>query len=178
MQRRLSSTPSECLLQVPITPPGWVLALSMLVWAGALATLLVVARNRGLAWEGLAAAALPLFAVLAGLQFRRLRRDKGRTLVLTRPTRWPQPGPNCFLGTFSDNSGPNQYLPASLQQHWSHFFGLTLRLNLQNHPHNKTEAVTVTIWRAQLTVHDYRRLNIWANWHAERTEVPLKGETA
>jgi hypothetical protein len=55
---------------------------------------------------------------------------------------------------------------------------LTLRLNLHNHPHNKPEAVTVTLWRSQLPAQTFRRLNIWAAWYEAHCTPLSKGETA
>jgi hypothetical protein len=86
--------------------------------------------------------------------------------------------PNVFLGTFSTNDGQTGLIPVTLQQHWTHFFGLTLRLNLHNRPHNKAEVVTLTLWRSQLSAHIYRRLSIWVAWQAAGCTPLFKGETA
>jgi hypothetical protein len=86
--------------------------------------------------------------------------------------------PSSFLGTFSKNTGQTTLTPVTLQQHWTHIFGLTLRLNLHNHPHNKPEAVTVTLWRSQLPTQTFRRLNIWAAWYEAHCTPLSKGETA
>ena len=86
--------------------------------------------------------------------------------------------PRIFWGTFSKNTGQSTLTPVTLLQHWTHIFGLTLRLNLHNHPHNKPEVVTVTLWRSRLSAQTYRRLNIWAAWQAARCTPLSKGEPA
>jgi hypothetical protein len=134
-------------------------------------------------WQGVPSWVLLLGAVVgvlahAGVQ-RRLRAwQKNHHLSFQLPASQFATAPSGFLGTFSKITGQTSLTPVTLQQHWTHIFGLTLRLNLHNHPHNKPEVVTLTLWRSQLSAQTYRRLSIWASWQAARCTPLSKGETA
>jgi hypothetical protein len=162
-----------------LTPPRWAVALGWLALGFALAALALSA-----AWQGLlpswALALGVLLSVLAhyALEQRRHAWLKDHWLYFLQPCTEPATAPRSFLGTFSKNTGQIALSPVTLQQHWTHIFGLTLRLNLHNHPHNKPEVVTLTLWRSQLPAQTYRRLNIWAAWQDERFTPLFEGEAA
>lgn len=165
-------------LQLQLTHPRWAVALGWVVFALAWLALAI-----GGFWQGLPIWALVLGAALSGLaRYIALRRQQARLQSLFLHVKGPSgtfvTAPSIFLGTFSKNTGQITLTPVTLQQHWTHIFGLTLRLNLDNHPHNKPEVVTVTLWRSQLPAQTYRRLKIWAAWQAARCTPLFKGETA
>ena len=164
--------------QLQLTHPRWAVALGWIAFA-----LAWFALALGGHWQGLPVWALALGAALGGLaRHIALRRQQARLqshfLYVKGPSGAFVTAPSIFLGTFSKNTGQTTLTPVTLQQHWTHIFGLTLRLNLHNHPHNKPEVVTVTLWRSQLSAQTYRRLNIWAAWQAARCTPLSKGETA
>lgn|GEM_PF-959676 len=165
-------------LQLQLTQPRWAVVMGWLALGFAWAAVAVSA-----AWQGLPVWVLGFGAALSVLAYyvfeqRRQAWLKDHYLCFRRPRGKFATAPSSFLGTFFKNTGQITLTPVTLQQHWTHIFGLTLRLNLHNHPHNKSEVVTVTLWRSQLPVQTFRRLNIWAAWHeAHCTPLP-KGETA
>lgn len=165
-------------LQLQLTHPRWAVALGWVVFALAWVALALAGH-----WQGLPMWVFALGAALSVLvRHRVLRRQQARLqdlfLYVKGSAGTVVTAPSIFLGTFSKNTGQTTLTPVTLQQHWTHIFGLTLRLNLQNHPHNKPEVVTVTLWRSQLPVQTYRRLKIWAAWQAARCTPVFKGETA
>ncbi len=178
MFRRASPEHLSLPLQLQLTHPRWAVVVG---WVAAV-----------LAWFSLALCGywqgVPVWAVLpvGGLsvlvhhlmQQRQQRWLKQHYLCFQQSPTTLMTAPRSFLGTFSKNTGQSTLTPVTLQQHWTHIFGLTLRLNLHNHPHNKPQAVTVTLWRSQLPAQTYRRLNIWAAWQAARCTPLSKGETA
>lgn len=165
-------------LQLQLTHPRWAVALGWVVFALAWVALALAGDWQGLPlWVLALGVALSVFARHRALRLQQVRLQdlflcvKGSSGTLLT-------APSIFLGTFSKNTGQITLTPVTLQQHWTHIFGLTLRLNLHNHPHNKPEVVTVTLWRSQLPVQTYRRLKIWAAWQAARCTPLFKGETA
>ncbi len=165
-------------LQLQLTHPRWAVALGWAALAFAMAALALSG-----AWQGVPAWVIGLGAVLCivvqyFVQQRQHAWLKNHQLCFQRSQSEFAAAPSSFLGTFSKNTGQSTLTPVTLQQHWTHIFGLTLRLNLHNHPHNKPEVVTVTLWRSQLPAQTYRRLNIWASWQAARCKPLSKGETA
>lgn len=177
----LQDSPLSLPLPVPLqlTQPRWVVALSWLALGFAWAALALSA-----AWQGLLPGwALGLGAVLSVLvhfafEQRRHAWLKDHWLCFQQPQGRFATAPSSFLGTFSKNSGQITLAPVTLQQHWTHIFGLTLRLNLYNHPHNKPKVVTLTLWSSQLPAQTFRRLNIWAAWQEARCTPLSKGEPA
>ena len=165
-------------LQLQLTHPRWEVALSWVAFALAWVALALCGH-----WQGWPIWAFALGAALSGLaRHSALRRKQARLQDLFLCVKGLSgsfaTAPNIFLGTFSKNTGQIALTPVTLQQHWTHIFGLTLRLNLQKHPHNKAEVVTVTLWRSQLPAQTYRRLKIWAVWQKARCTPLFKGETA
>ena len=165
-------------LQLQLTPPRWVAALGWVVFALAWSALALSGY-----WQGVPGWLLSLGAALgvlarASVQRRQQGWQNNRQLCFQPSASKFATVPSSFLGTFSKNTGQTTLTPVTLQQHWTHIFGLTLRLNLHNHPHNQPEVVTVTLWRSQLPAQTYRRLNIWASWQAARCKPLSKGETA
>jgi hypothetical protein len=165
-------------LQLQLTQPRWVVALGWVAFTLAWAALALSADWQGLpSWAPLLGATLSAF-VLCIAQRRRHAWLEERCLCFVDPSSKFATVPSGFWGTFSKNTGQSTLTPVTLQQHWTHIFGLTLRLNLHNHPHNKAEVVTVTLWRSQLPAQAYRRLNIWAAWQTAHCTPLSKGETA
>jgi hypothetical protein len=165
-------------LQLPLTQPRWAVGLG---WAALALAWAAVALSGH--WQGLPGGALALGAVLGVLaqhlvQRRRQAWLQAHSLCFVEPLSRFATAPSGFWGTFSKNTGQSTLTPVTLQQHWTHIFGLTLRLNLHNCPHNKAEVVTVTLWRSQLPAQTYRRLNIWAAWQTAHCTPLSKGETA
>jgi hypothetical protein len=165
-------------LQLQLTQPRWAVALGWFAVGFAWAAVALSA-----AWQGLPGWALGLGATLSVFAYyafeqRRHAWLKDHCLCFRQPTDMIAAAPSSFLGTFFKNTGQISLTPVTLQQHWTHIFGLTLRLNLHNHPHNKPEVVTVTLWRSQLPAQTFRRLNIWAAWHEAHCTPSSKGETA
>ena len=165
-------------LQLQLTQPRWAVALGWFALGCAWAAVALSA-----VWQGLPGWALGLGAALTILAYyvfeqRRQAWLEDHCLCFKQPLEHCATVPSSFLGTFSKNTGQMTLTPVTLQQHWKHIFGLTLRLNLHNHPHNKPEAVTVTLWRSQLPAQTFRRLNIWAAWNEAHSTPLSKGETA
>lgn len=165
-------------LQLQLTQPRWAVALGWFVLGLAWAALALSA-----AWQGLPGWALGIGAALSVLVYyvfeqRRHSWLEDHCLCFRQSQGQFAAAPRSFLGTFSKNTGQIALTPVTLQQHWKHIFGLTLRLNLHNHPHNKPEVVTVTLWRSQLPAQTFRRLNIWAAWYEAHCTPLSKGETA
>jgi len=165
-------------LQLPLTQPRWAVGLGWAALAFAWAALVVTGH-----WQGLPVWVLALGAALSVLAQHIVQRYRqawlrAHCLCFVESKSRFATAPSSFLGTFSKNTGQSSLTPVTLQQHWTHIFGLTLRLNLHNHPHNKPEVVTVTLWRSQLSAQTYRRLTIWAAWQAARCTPLSKGETA
>jgi hypothetical protein len=177
LQNATLSLPFPSPLQ--LIRPRWAVALGWLALGFAWAALALSA-----AWQGLLPGwALGLGAVLSVLahhafEQRRHAWLKHHCLCFQQAQPKFATPPNSFLGTFSKNTSQMTLTPVTLQQHWTHIFGLTLRLNLHNHPHNKLEVVTLTLWRSQLPAQTFRRLNIWAAWQDARCTPLSKGETA
>jgi hypothetical protein len=177
----LQDSPLSLPLPLPLqlTQPRWAVVLGWLALGFAWAALVLSA-----AWQGwLPGWALGLgvvLSVLAHYAFEQRRHAwlKDRYLCFQQTPGRFATAPDSFLGTFSKNTGQMTLTPVTLQQHWTHIFGLTLRLNLHNHPHNKLEVVTLTLWRSQLPAQTFRRLNIWAAWEDARCTPLSKGETA
>ncbi|MEI8401411.1 MAG: hypothetical protein WCG12_11460 [Alcaligenaceae bacterium] len=164
--------------QLPLTQPRWAVGLGWAATAFALAAVVL-----GGAWQGVSGWVLGFgvgLSILAQylVQRRQQAWQKNHHLCFRVPQSEFVTAPSSFLGTFSKNTGQSTLTPVTLQQHWTHIFGLTLRLNLHNHPHNKPEVVTVTLWRSQLPAQTYRRLNIWAAWQRARCTPLFKGDTA
>jgi len=165
-------------LQLQLTHPRWVGWLSWVACALAWAALALSAD-----WKGMPGWILVFGATLGALAFYMVQRRRQAWLqthclcFIKPPSRFVT-APNSFLGTFSKNNGQTTLAPVTLQQNWTHIFGLTLRLNLHNHPHTKAEVVTVTLWRSQLSAQTYRRLNIWAAWQTAHCTPLSKGEPA
>jgi hypothetical protein len=88
--------------------------------------------------------------------------------------------PNGFLGTFSKKLGQTNLTPVTLQQSWSHIFGLTLRLKLPTLSAHKPKVIVLTLWRNRLSAQGYRQLRVWAAWQSEHPSSLPKGlgETA
>lgn len=165
-------------LQLQLTHPRWVVALGWVVFALAWASLALSAHWQGLpGWVPLLGAALSAL-VLFIVQRRRHAWLEEHCLCFVDPSSKFAIVPSSFWGTFSKNTGQRRLTPVTLQQHWAHIFGLTLRLNLHNHPHNKAEVVILTLWRSQLPAQVYRRLLIWAAWQSARGTPLSKGEPA
>jgi len=165
-------------LRLQLTQPRWAAALGWLALGFAWAALALSA-----AWQGLPGWALGLGAALSAPAYylfeqRRHAWLQDHCLCFRQSQGHFATVPSSFLGTFSKNTGQITLTPVTLQQHWTHIFGLTLRLNLHNHPHNKPEAVTVTLWRSQLPAQTFRCLNIWAAWYEAHCTPLFKGETA
>ena len=178
MFRRALLEHSTLPLQLQLTHPRWVVALSWAAFALAWAALALSA-----AWQGVSGWVLALVAILGTLALYKAQRRRHawlqeHCLCFIESSSKFAAGPSSFLGTFSQNTGQNSLTPVTLQQHWTHIFGLTLRLNLHNHPHNKAEVVIVTLWRSQLPAQVYRRLLIWAAWQSARYTPLSKGEPA
>ena len=164
--------------QLQLTHPRWAVAVGWVLVALAWSSLALCGY-----WQGVSVWAVLLVGILSLLahhfmQQRQQRWLEKRYLCFQQSPSTFMTAPSSFLGTFSKNTGQSTLTPVTLQQHWAHIFGLTLRLNLHNHPHNKPEVVTVTLWRSQLSAQTYRRLNIWAAWQAARCTPLSKGETA
>ena len=165
-------------LQLQLTHPRWAVALGWGVLALAWSALALSGYWQGVSsWVLLLGAALGMLAH-ARFQRRRQAWQKKHYLSFQPSTSKFATAPASFLGTFSKITGQTTLTPVTLQQHWTHIFGLTLRLNLHNHPHNKPEVVTLTLWRSQLSAQTYRRLSVWASWQAARCTPLSKGETA
>jgi hypothetical protein len=165
-------------LQLQLTQPRWAVALGWLALSFAWAAAALSA-----AWQGLPGWLLGFGAALSALAYyvfeqRRQAWLEDRCLCFRQSQGHFAKVPGSFLGTFSKDTGQMSLTPVTLQQHWTHIFGLTLRLNLHNHPHNKLEAVTVTLWRSQLPAQTFRRLKIWAAWNEAHCTPLSKGETA
>ena len=166
-------------LPLQLTQPRWAVVLGWFALGLAWAALTLSA-----AWQGLLPGwALGLGAVLSVLahyafEQRRHAWLKDHCLYFQQSQGQLATAPSSFLSTFSKNTGQMCLTPVTLQQHWAHIFGLTLRLNLHNHPHTKSEVVTLTLWRSQLPAQTFRRLNIWAAWQEARCTPLSKGETA
>jgi len=176
--RRAWPEHSTLPLQLQLTHPRWTVALGWVALALAWSALALSGY-----WQGVPGWVLLLVAALAVLthasvQQRRQAWQKNHHLSFQPSASKFATAPSGFLGTFSKITGQTSLTPVTLQQHWTHIFGLTLRLNLHNHPHNKPEVVTLTLWRSQLPAQTYRRLNIWASWQAARCTPLSKGETA
>ncbi len=165
-------------LQLQLTHPRWAVALGWVALALAWSALALSGYWQGVpSWVLLLAAAVGVLAH-ASVQRRRQAWQKNHHLSVQPSASQFATAPSVFLGTFSKITGQTTLTPVTLQQHWTHIFGLTLRLNLHNHPHNKPEVVTLTLWRSQLPAQTYRRLNIWASWQTARCTPLSKGETA
>lgn len=164
--------------QLQLTHPRWALALSWAAFGIAQWALVVGVSGWGLPlWVIVLGVVLSAFTFVV-VQRRQQTWLRAHYLYFDERLGVSATIPNLFLGTFSQNSGQSAMTSVTFQQHWSHFFGLSLRLNLHNHPHNKAEVVTLTLWRSQLPAQTYRRLNVWAAWQA-RHGMPLStGETA
>jgi len=165
-------------LQLQLTHPRWVGQLCWAAFALAWAALALSAN-----WQGLLGWTFLLGATLSALAFYMVQRHRQawfqeHCLCFIEPLSKFATAPRSFLGTFSKNTGQCTLTPVTLQQHWTHIFGLTLRLNLHNHPHNKAEVVILTLWRSQLTAQVYRRLLIWAAWQSACGTPLSKGEPA
>jgi hypothetical protein len=162
--------------QLPLTRPDWAVAIQWVAIALALAALGLSGH-----WQGMPVWAVVLVATLSLLVQQVVQQRQGAWLqdhflcFKQSPSKFAT-APLSFFGTFSSMTGQTSLTPVTLQQYWTHTFGLTLRLNLHNHPHNQPEVVTVTLWRNQLCTHTYRRLNIWAQWQAARCTPLSKGE--
>lgn len=164
--------------QVPLSQPKWV---AVLVWAAlgaALSALAFSAKAWGVGWGWLLTGAGLAVSVHGVQQHFQRRWLKDHTLAFEAPWAWQKQGSNCFLNTFSQTDRLINHRPAALQQSWAHIFGLTLRLNLRNHPHYQSETVTLTVWRCQVSVQTYRCLNVWAAWQSEHSETYAKGGAA
>ena len=175
--------PSPLSLPIPLplqlTQPRWTVVLGWFALGFAW-----VAVALSAAWQGLLPGwALGLgvvLSVLARYAFEQRRHAwlKDHCLYFQQSPGRFATTPFSFLGTFSKSTGQMCLTPVTLQQHWAHIFGLTLRLNLHKHPHTKSEVVTLTLWRSQLSSQTFRRLNIWAAWQEARCTPLSKGEAA
>jgi len=164
--------------QLQLTHPRWALALSWAAFGTAQSALVLGVSG----WD------IPIWVIVLGVALsartygvvQRRQQTWLRTHYLYFDERWGVSAttPHLFWGTFSQNSSQTAMTSVIFQQHWSHFFGLSLRLNLHNHPHNKPEVVTLTLWRSQLPAQTYRRLNVWAAWQAGHGMPLSTGETA
>lgn len=178
MFRRTLLDSPDLSQQVQLTHPRWALALSWGMFGIAQWALALSASGWGIPlWVIILS--LVLSALIYGVVQRRQQLWlQAHYLYFDERCDEPTITPNLFWGTFFQNSGQSAMTSVTFQQHWSHFFGLSLRLNLHNHPHNKPEVVTLTLWRAQLPAQLYRRLNVWAAWQAGHGMPLSTGETA
>jgi hypothetical protein len=101
------------------------------------------------------------------------------------------PEKNWKVGTFSDIAAQTSVIKAQsiqqqmeqmeqsvqLTQRWQHFLGLTLRLKIQNPPHNMSEYVRLTIWRCTVPVDVYRRLCVLTAWRIDQPQKVPNLET-
>lgn len=55
------------------------------------------------------------------------------------------------LTFISEVSGLTDSIEVIVDRRWHHFFGMTLGLKSQNHPHNKAETITLVVWRHSLS---------------------------
>ena len=62
-------------------------------------------------------------------------------------------------------------------QCWRHFFGLTLSLKILNCPHNKQEAVRMTLWRHNIDAELYRRACVMIAWRLDCPQIEPEPES-
>lgn len=62
-------------------------------------------------------------------------------------------------------------------QCWRHFFGSTLSLKILNCPHNKQEAVRMTLWRHNIDAELYRRACVMIAWRLDHPQIEPEPES-
>ena len=154
-----------------VSRPTWVSVVeSVLV---CLASLAVVLACVWLKFPGILTfflSAVP--SVIYGIERRgRLERLPGLTLVASEQPAW-------LLGTFSSELGLSQVRQIRVVRRQRHPFGLTLGLKLQDHPHNSSKIVNLTLWRRAVSDETLRRVSVLAASAIEQSNQAFERKTA
>lgn len=137
---------------VSVSPPRLVALAGWLIVAAGAASIACGAVWIGLPWAvvGLGAG-MPLLAHYAHGKRSRTGAVTGDLMAL--------PGGHWRLPNGRD---------VALVQAWHHIFGLTLTFNCASRPHNRSERLTLTIWRCNVPAETYRRLSVMVAWQLLR----------
>ena len=158
-------------LTVAVSRPTWVSILENVLVC--LASLAVVLACVWLKFPGIVTfflSAVP--SVIYGIERRgRLERLPGLTLVASDQPIW-------LLGTFSHDLGLSQIRQIRVVRRQRHIFGLTLGLKLQDHPHNSSKTVNLTLWRRAVPEETLRQLSALAASSIEQSRQAFERKTA
>ena len=151
--------------------PTWVSVLeSVLVCLGSLAVVLACVWLKFPGIVTFLLSAVP--SVVYGIERRgRLERLPGLTLVACDQPPW-------FLGTFSADLGLSQVRQIRVVRRQRHIFGLTLGLKLQDHPHNSSKIVNLTLWRRAVSEETLRQVSALAASSIEQSRQAFERKTA
>lgn len=151
--------------------PTWVSVLENILVC--LASLAVVLACVWLKFPGIVTfflSAVP--SVIYGIERRgRLERMPGLTLVASEQPTW-------LLGTFSHELGLSQVRKVNVVRRQRHILGLTLGLKLQDHPHNTSKVVNLTLWRRAVSDETLRRVSALAASSIEQSRQTFERKTA
>ena len=163
--------PGQRSLTVSVFRPTWVSVLENGLVC--LASLAVVLACVWLKFPGIVTfflSAVP--SVVYGIERRgRLERLPGLTLVACDQPTW-------LLGTFSADLGLSQVRQIRVVRRQRHIFGLTLGLKLQDHPHNSSKIVNLTLWRRAVSEETLRQVSALAASSIEQSRQAFERKTA
>lgn len=168
------------LAQPPVSSSGLLVSLARPRWVGFLILGLLGVASLALTlsayWSGLSiwwqAVALLTPFVLYALDERRSKAIlRGRVLVIRSNNSWQ-------LAFFSEDSGLTDSIEVIVRRRWHHFFGISLSLKLQNHPHIKTQTITTVVWRHGLDPAIFHEVALQAARQCESTGLSQQGDAA
>ncbi|MCX7222789.1 MAG: hypothetical protein NTW89_07910, partial [Burkholderiales bacterium] len=158
-------------LTVAVFRPTWVSILENVLVC--VASLAVVLACVWLKFPGIVTfffSAVP--SIIYGIERRgRLERLPGLTLVACGEPTW-------LLGTFSEDLGLSQVRKVRVVRRHRHIFGLTLGLKLQDHPHNSSKVVNLTLWHRAVSDETLREVSALAASSIEQSRQAFERKTA